>query len=79
VFGSLAGILGAMTSGTVSALDLSSALDSVANQVFEIHLTKRLSIPFHVALASIAIHVAVACVVMVVQARRCYRDGFGGS
>ncbi|HEY1550369.1 MAG TPA: hypothetical protein VGG28_21225 [Kofleriaceae bacterium] len=79
VVGSICAVLGAMTTGWISALDLPSALDSITNQLFSIHLSKRLRIPFDVALASIAIHVTVALAIIAISVRRAHHRGFGAS
>jgi hypothetical protein len=79
VAGSIAALLGAMTSGWIAAFDLPSALDSITNQIFGLHLSKRLRIPMDVALGSIAIHVTVALAIISISVRRAYRQGFGAS
>jgi hypothetical protein len=79
VIGSICALLGAMTSGWISAFDLASALDSLSNQLFGIHLTRRVQIPFGVAVGSIVVHVAIALAIIVVAVRRAHQRGFGAS
>jgi hypothetical protein len=79
VIGSICAALGAMTTGWISAFDLPSALDSLTNQLFGLHLTKRLQIPFEVALGSILVHVGAALAIIAVSVRRAHHRGFGSS
>ena len=77
VIGTVVGLLGAITTGWISAFDLASALDSIAYQLFDLHLVRRLQIPFGVALGSVALHVALAMVIIVVCVRRAHKEGLG--
>ncbi len=79
VIGSICAVLGAMTSGWISALDLPSALDSLTNQLFGMHLSKRLQIPFAVALGSVLVHVTAALAIVTWAVRRAHHRGFGAS
>jgi ABC-type transport system involved in multi-copper enzyme maturation permease subunit len=80
VIGGIVGQLGARVSPAIAAIDLPSALQAVALDLFDVHSHKleRIHIPLGDALASIAIQVALAIVVVVWRVRRAQRTGVGG-
>ncbi len=77
VAGSIIALLGAMTSGWIAAFDLASAIDSITFQLFDLHLVRRLQIPFGVAVGSVIVHVALALVIVSVAVRRAHKRGLG--
>jgi hypothetical protein len=79
VVASIFALLGAMTSGWISAFDLPSSLDSLTNQMFGLHLSRRLQIPFGVALGSVLGHIALALAIITWSVRRAHHRGFGAS
>jgi hypothetical protein len=80
LLGSMAQVIGRLTSPTVGALDLASALKSVSLNLFDVHPSGRdLSIPTGPALISILGHVAIAIGLVVWRVRNAQQTGVGGS
>jgi hypothetical protein len=69
------------SSGWIGALDLPSALQSIAFSLFDVQFSfgSRLVVPTTAAVISIVAHATVAIAIMFVQVRRAQRSGVGGS
>ena len=80
VFGSIAAQLGRLTHSSISALDLSSALQGVSFALFDLHLTgRRDAASLAPALASILGHAAIAIGLVFWRVRAAQQAGVGGS
>jgi ABC-type transport system involved in multi-copper enzyme maturation permease subunit len=80
VVGTIATHLGDVAGGALAALDLPTALTSLSNAVFDVHLLRgRAEVALPWAAASLAGHVAVALVVVSRQLVAAQRSGVGGS
>jgi ABC-type transport system involved in multi-copper enzyme maturation permease subunit len=81
VFGTMVSLLGRASHGWIGALDLATALEAVALQLFDLQLFRGRAgyIPWDAALASIGIHVVAAIAILSFQVRRAYGSGVGGA
>jgi hypothetical protein len=80
VIGGIVGQLGARVSPAIAAIDLPTALQSLALDLFEVNSRKleRIHISSGIALASIAIQAAIAIGLVVWRVRRAQQTGVGG-
>lgn len=80
VIGKMAQLLGMFVAPWIAAIDLSSALQSVALQLFDARFAGRraVSIPMPAAMISILAHAAIAVVLVYWRMRRTHHAGVGG-
>ncbi|HEY3804280.1 MAG TPA: hypothetical protein VGL61_16800 [Kofleriaceae bacterium] len=74
---SIVALLGALTSSWFAAFDPASALDSIIDQLFGLHMVRRVRFPLDLAVGSIVVHVTVALAIISICVRRAHRRGFG--
>jgi ABC-type transport system involved in multi-copper enzyme maturation permease subunit len=81
VFGLMVSLLGRASHSWVGALDLATALEAVANKLFDLQLFRGRAgfVPWDAALASLLAHSAGAIAILSVQVRRAYGSGVGGA
>ncbi|MDB4962033.1 MAG: hypothetical protein JWP01_2032 [Myxococcales bacterium] len=81
VFGFMVSQIGRAANSWVGALDLATALDAIALNLFDLHLfTGRAGrLDPQIALASVCAHIVVAAVIVYVQVRRAHGSGVGGA
>lgn len=81
VFGFIVSMIGRVSGSWIGTLDLATALDAVALDLFDLHLfTGRAGhLDPTVALASILVHVAVAVAIVGYQVRSAHGSGVGGA
>ncbi len=81
VFGLMVSLLGRASGSWIGALDIATALEAVAMNLFDLHLFRGRagSIPPDAALASVAIHAVAAIAIVSYQVRRAYGSGVGGA
>lgn len=81
VFGLMVSLLGRASESWVGALDLATALEAVAMDLFGLHLFRGRAgfVPPDAALASLAIHAVAAIAIVGYQVRRAYGSGVGGA
>ncbi len=81
VFGLMVSLLGRSSGSWIGALDLATALEAVAMDLFDLHLFRGRAgfIPTDAALASVVIHAGVAIAIVGYQVRRAYGSGVGGA
>jgi ABC-type transport system involved in multi-copper enzyme maturation permease subunit len=81
VFGFMVSQLGRASGSWVGALDLATALDAIALQLFDLHLfTGRAGrLDPQIALGSVLAHIVLAIVIVAVQVRRAHGSGVGGA
>lgn len=81
VFGLMVSLLGRASHSWIGALDLATALEAAALDLFDLHLFRGRAgyIPANAAWASLAIHAAAAIAITSYQVRRAYGSGVGGA
>ena len=81
VFGLMVSLLGRASHSWIGALDLATALEAVANKLFDLQLFRGRAgwVPWDAALASVLVHVGAAIAILSVQVRRAYGAGVGGA
>ncbi|MBL9016392.1 MAG: ABC transporter permease subunit [Myxococcales bacterium] len=81
VFGLMVSLLGRASHSWIGALDLATALEAVANKVFDLQLFRGRAgwVPWDAALASLLAHTGAAIAILAVQVRRAYGAGVGGA
>jgi len=80
VFGAMVYELGKVSSGSLAALDLPRAVQTITYALFDLNFRSRdAQIPVAAAVASLAGHVVVAVALVSYQVRRAQRTGVGGA
>ena len=81
VFGLMVSLLGRASHSWIGARDLATALEAVANKLFDLQLFRGRAgyVPWDAALASLLAHSAAAIAILSVQVRRAYGAGVGGA
>ncbi|MEJ7603948.1 MAG: hypothetical protein WKG01_39070 [Kofleriaceae bacterium] len=80
VFGAMVYELGKVSSGSIAALDLPRAVQTINYALFDLKFRSRdAQIPVAAAVASLAAHAGLAIVLVFYQVRRAQRAGVGGA
>jgi hypothetical protein len=80
VFGWIVSLIGRESRSALSALDLATAIEATALNLFELNLFRGRAghVSFEAAITSIALHVVVAILIIGYQVRRAHGTGVGG-
>jgi ABC-2 type transport system permease protein len=81
VFGFMVSLLGRASHGWVGALDIATAIEAVAMDLFDLHLFKGRAgfVDAGAAWTSLLVHAGVAIAILSFQVRRAYGSGVGGA
>lgn len=81
VFGFAVSRLGRLTMSWIGVLDISTALDAIAIDLFDLRLFRGRAghLDPHQAMLSIGLHIAIATIILAIQVRRSHGSGVGGA